>query len=331
MLFENCYSQNAVQDILNKYTDSISNYGIIALVDNGEIIKYGEIGFNYGEIKLKVDNRFCIGSVSKMFTSTIVLKLNELKLLNLNDSIGKYGFNTNFIDSSITIKHLLNHTSGLKEINGTELLNKSLTSPYSDFSDGYLFSKIDKIDFKKGTKYSYCNTNYMILKSIIERVTDKPIEFSIIEYIFKPTNMRNSYPFHSNQIDNISHPIIYKQDFHSIPKLGVNKISKGVGNIVCTPEDLNKFLRALLIDRIILNEKSIELMSDFKKSNNSYIGLGLFKEIYKKKTVMGHTGRTISYITYAFVDMESKTSYVIYTNNLNDEYIDEIFKKIIEL
>ena len=122
----------------------------------------------------------------------------------------------------------------------------------------------------------------------------------------------------------MAHPIIDGQDLQEVPKLGSNAISKGIGNIVSDIYDVNKFIRALLLDKTVLKPATLQLMSDFYSYKKNKVGLGLFEETYGGRTVWGHTGRQVSYISYAFVDTKTGQSFVILTNNANDEFADKI-------
>ncbi|MBD81559.1 MAG: hypothetical protein CL840_21755 [Crocinitomicaceae bacterium] len=317
-----------LQKILDQYKDSLSNYGIVALVDNGKSIQTAQIGWASEESPMQIDHRFCIGSVTKLYTATIILKLNELKLLSIDDSIAKFIPPHRFIDGSITIRQLLNHTSGIKDIVDAKLSNASLLDPYFDYSESYILNLIDTIDFAKGTKHSYSNSNYFLLRKIIERVTDKPYESVLDELIIKPLNLTNTFPYHSNNIDSLAHPILGKQDFHDLPKIGVNQISIGIGNVVSTAADVNAFIRSLFMDNRILNSNSLKTMTTFKTFNESTVGLGVFLENFGGRTVQGHSGRTISYIAYAFVDKPKRISFVLICNNANDPYIDKLIEKV---
>ena len=321
------YAQN-VQAILNQYRDSIKDFGIVALVDNGAKADVGAIGYSHKDVPIALNNRFCIGSVTKMYTSVMILKLQEKGKLNINDSLYRYIPRHPFIDSTITIKQLLNHNSGIADFLSDDFLNAPFYDPYGDYSDKVIYSKIDTIDFVKGSRISYCNTNYFLLSKIIERVTDKSYESNVQEMIFNVLGLKNSFPYTSNSIDNLAHPIIDKQDLQEYPKRANNAISQGSGNIVSDVYDLNKFLRALLVDKTLLKPESLKLMADFKTYNKSKLGLGLFEKKYSEKIFWGHSGRQVSYITYAFVDVKTGRSIVVINNNANDEFIDKVFEKL---
>jgi D-alanyl-D-alanine carboxypeptidase len=317
-----------VQSVLNEYKDSVPDFGIVALFDSGNLIDTGSIGYSFEKNPISTKNRFCIGSCTKMFTAFTVLKLQEKGLLNINDSVYRYLPKHKFIDSTITIKQLLNHTSGLTDILKNGFQNEPFINPQGDFSDKVLFSRIDTIDFEKGSRYQYCNTNYFLLAKIIESVTDKSWEMNIQELIINPLNLKNTFPYHSNTINNLAHPIIDGQDLNETPKFGNNKLSQGSGNVVSELLDLNIFIRALLIDKILLDKNSLDQMTSFFEYKNTKTGLGLFEDKYGNRILLGHTGLQISYISYVFADPKTGESIIVLNNNANDGIIDKVFEKL---
>lgn len=319
------------QSILNTFKDAVSDFGMVALIDDGKNIDTASIGFAYSKKAISTKNRFCIGSCTKMFTAVTILKLLEKGLLNINDSIYKYLPAHQFIDSTITIKQLLNHTSGLTDMLKNGFQNEPFMNPKADFSDKVLYSKIDSIDFEKGSRYSYCNTNYFLLAKIIEKVSDKSWEMNIQELIINPLQLKNTFPYYSKTIEKLAHPMIDGQDLHKYDKFPCNILTKGAGNIVSDVYDLNTFIRALLIEKNLLTNNSLSLMTDCYQYKNTKSGLGLFEEKYGNRVMLGHTGRQISYLCYAFVDQKTGESIVVINNNANDEIIDQAFEKLCKM
>lgn len=315
-----------VQSALNEYKDSVTDFGIVALIDNGTFLDTASIGYSFDKNPISTKNRFCIGSCTKMFTAVAILKLQEKGLLNINDSLYRYLPKHPFIDSTITIKQLLNHTSGIADFLNGGLMNESILHPYGDFSDRVLLDNIVGVSFEKGTRWEYCNTNYLLLTKIIEKVRDKSWEMNIQELIINPLQLKNTFPYFSNSIDNLAHPIVDGKDYHSTPKIGIHTISIGSGVIVSDIFDLNTFIRALLIDKTLLSKNSFELMTSFYSYKTTKWGLGLEEANYGNRIMLGHTGRQLSYITYAFVDPKTRESIIVMNNNMNDEVVDKVFE-----
>lgn len=324
------WCQNPVQETLDRFQDSIPYYGIAALVDDGNMAHSGAIGVSHDDQPLTTSHRFCIGSCTKMFTATLILMLHERGQLRLDDPLHQYlqPFQLT-VDSTISIRQLLQHTSGIGDFAAGDFVNTPLLFPHADYSDTRLLKRADTTLFPKGTRYSYSNTNFLLLRKIIEVVTDRPYELALMDYLLNPLDLTNTFPYYSNQIEHLAHPIIGKQDLHDIPKLGSNTISRGVGNIVSDLADVNTFLRALLIDRSLLKPETLALMLVSYEDEHGKVGLGLFYDDWSGSELVGHLGRQVSYISYAYVNVETGTSYVVLNNNANDTVIDRVFESLV--
>lgn len=316
-------------DILDQYKDSVKGYGIVALWDDGQRLDTAAVGVSHPGVDLTVNNRFCIGSCTKMFTAVIVLQLQEEGLLKIDGRAVDFLPSHPYIDSAITIRQLLNHSSGLGEMLDNGFVNEPFVNPHGDFSDPVLFGHIGPPAFPPGTRSSYCNSNYFLLSEIVERITDRSFEANLNERIIGPLGLKNTFAYHARTIPGLAHPMLDGEDLHEMPKMAGALVSKGSGNVVSDVQDLNKFIRALLIERTLLDEKSLAEMSTFDSTAKSSMGLGLFEREYAGRRLRGHTGRQVSYITYAFADQRTGESFVVINNNANDEVIDVVFERLV--
>lgn len=138
---------------------------------------------------------FHLASVSKTFTAMGILKLWELKKLELEDTLGKYF--PGFPYPSITVKMLLNHRSGLP--NYTHYMEaykwdkKKMVTNQDVLNSFYTFRP--GLDFTSGKRFAYCNTNYALLALIIERVSGKSYPDFMKETFFTPLGMQDTYVF----------------------------------------------------------------------------------------------------------------------------------------
>lgn len=158
----------------------------VAVVRDGKPVKLQGYGFANLEHKVPVtpDTVFQLGSVGKQFTASIVLLLAQDGKLSVDDPISKY---LPFAPDSwkpITVRNLLNHTSGIKDY--TRFLDLSRDATAEETAKTLL----DKpLDFEPGTKWAYSNTNYLLLGVIIEKVSGKFYGDLLAERVFKPLGM----------------------------------------------------------------------------------------------------------------------------------------------
>jgi CubicO group peptidase (beta-lactamase class C family) len=158
----------------------------IAVIKDGKVVR--EAGYGYANLEHKIpvtkDTVFEIGSISKQFAAEAVMLLVEDGKLNLDDPINKYlSANAPKTWEKLTIRHLLNHTSGLKD--WTEVNKFSYRREYTaeEFID---LVREFPLGFEPGSSWLYSNTNLPLIGVIVERAAGKPYEDFVAERIFKP-------------------------------------------------------------------------------------------------------------------------------------------------
>ena len=164
---------------------------------DGKIVKaqgYGMADLEW-DAPVKPDTLFQSGSVGKQFTATAIMMLVEEGKVGLDDSVQKYFPDAPESWKNIHIRNLLTHTSGLAEYESDE--RSKPDGPFYlrlDFTEAQLSKKITElpIDFKPGEKWSYRNTNYVLLGFLIHRVTGKFYGDFLKERIFAPLGMTNT-------------------------------------------------------------------------------------------------------------------------------------------
>src|SRR5689334_4252626 len=134
--------------------------------------------------------RYHIASVSKPFTATAILQLQEQGRLNVADPVSKYvpGFPKG---ERITVDHLLTHSSGIPDINGIDGIDMFERSPHTLEQLVAKFAGLP-IEFAPGSKQSYSNSNYNLLALILEKVSGESYENYLRRHIFEPVRMKDS-------------------------------------------------------------------------------------------------------------------------------------------
>nr|WP_322624139.1 serine hydrolase domain-containing protein [uncultured Flavobacterium sp.] len=192
------YSQNAQfeneLDALFKKDFSERTPGCsILIMQNGKTVynkAFGSANLEL-DVPLKTESVFSIASITKQFTAVSILQLVSKGKLKLNDPIEKYV--ADFSGKGILIEHLLTYTSGLKDYLQIETGQKQGERlDYSPIELINLFKNIP-LEFEPGTKYKYCNSDYIILGYIIEKVSGKTYDEYLKENIFTPLKMEHTY------------------------------------------------------------------------------------------------------------------------------------------
>ncbi len=173
--------------------------GSILVAKNGHIIfeKYSGTAHLPGTDAITENTALHIASVSKTFTAMATLKLMQDGQLNIDDEFSKYFKTFNY--PGVTVRTLLNHRSGLP--NYTHFLDnmgwdKSRVASNDDVLDFLITRKAELVDITApNTHFSYCNTNYVLLALLIEKITGKKYADYLNETFFVPLQMKNTYVF----------------------------------------------------------------------------------------------------------------------------------------
>lgn len=298
---------------LNKYLDEVVNYkkamGDLSLLNKGEIVYQRHFSF-MDEGKTPI---YRIGSISKIYTSVIILRLIEEGKLKLSTKLSKF-YKALPGANKITIEHLLRHRSGLP--------NLTDQSDYESYSENKITEKEQikrfkkyKLEFKPGSKYKYSNTGYILLSYIAERVSSDSFQELLSKYITSPLNLKNTYLYvkeapKKNEVK--SYKFLRNWDeggntHQSIPL--------GAGALVSTSQEVALFLRALLTGSLI----SKNSLKEMKKLKDGY-GLGITTFKYRNKIAYGHTGGIDEFRSIASYIIEDDLAIVQLTNGLATDY-----------
>lgn len=275
-----------------------------------------------------------IGSISKTFTSATILKLQEEGKLNINDLASKYlpeevTRNVANLDKA-TIRNLLQHTSGVYEYLGIKgiLAIKNLSVKHKSAAENIKSIYGKKAQFEVGTKWSYANSNYLLLSLIIENITKKSSYEVVTEKVIKPLGLKNTYAsttlpasLSNAYYDNFNNGMMIDQT--EIDNNAVGGQDMLDGGLISNSYDLAIFMEALKTGKL-LSAKSItemELPIGFYveiPEDLNYIkdyGLGVFKLDIDGKKGIGHGGNVFGFNCIAYYFPEQKISISIMLNS----------------
>ncbi|MGK4568057.1 serine hydrolase domain-containing protein [Flavobacterium sp. 3HN19-14] len=256
--------------------------GSIAITEKGVPIYTRAIGKDDIESgkKSTVASKYRIGSISKMFTATLVFKAVEEGKLDLAQVI--YAYFPNIENSkTITIANLLNHRSGIHNLTVDEDYQLYFTKPKTEAELVAIITK-SKSDFKPDSKAEYSNSNYVLLSYILQKAYKKPYKAILDEKILKPLGLKNTYFGGKTDLkknENFSYSFTTK--WEKEPETDMS-VPMGAGGIVSTPSDLTVFIKALF-DKKIINEKSLGVMTSIKDG----YGSGVFETPFYDKKSLG--------------------------------------------
>jgi CubicO group peptidase (beta-lactamase class C family) len=332
-------SQVSDLDIFPEKYNSIlkeQNKGIAILVKKNNKIETTSLGnFNLSE-----NSVFNIGSATKTFTAILIMQEIEKGNLRLTDSIGSYLTPIQNVDGDLLIKELLSHESGLDEVIGRNILDIFYAKNDSIYNLS-LLNNIEKSKAEIKGKFDYCNTNYLLLGKILEKITDQSYFDLLRERIFIPLQMNNTYPYIHKNLPNLARP--YHDNTDVTEYLDFRffaNIANSAGSIASTLIDMEKFYSSLFETEILLRKETVKMMME---SGNEAYGLGVFKHEINNQIYYGHGGNNIGYAFRNLYNPITKDMYLMFSNSitiqsrelikndlmafLNDKAIDE-FKSI---
>ncbi len=313
----------------------------VAILIPGEGTWTGVYGESFAGEPIRKEMYFPIGSNTKTFASTILLKMQENGLLSLDDTIGTWLQNIQNVSGQITVRQLLNHTSGLYSYTDTSAFFAAMNSDYN-----HIYQPEDMLQFIStpralpGAKWEYCNTNYLLVGLIIKKILNQPFDAVVRSMVLTPQGFSNTvtYPAETPP-DTIPHGW-YSSSATTIGDMQVDvgwsnkaflSMASSAGDIVSTAEDNVKFWHELMSGQII-NNASLTQMKTFMPAPfgryNMY-GLGLFRGVLNNRVFHAHGGTCFGYLNENLVDSVSGVCITVLTNQ---DYVanDAIFNRLVK-
>lgn len=311
-----------LDELIQAYCKVNKFNGSVLISRKGEILLKKGYGIKNAAINTMNDGNsiFKIYSVTKTFTATLILKLVELNKLSLSDKLNK--FYPEFPrGDSITIEHLLTHTSGIYEYTkGSDLADPSEKSFIK-------FIVTKPLDFSPGTTWSYSNSGYWLLGFIISKVTGMTYEDAVRTFIFKPLHMGHS-GFDFKGLSHKNKTTGYELFSATIKKEAIEYTLGpfSAGAIYSTVDDLFKFHNGLQNFSII---KEASLKKAYKPSRNNY-GYGWIIDSLDGKLRVSHSGGAAGYRSN-FMRIPADDICIILFNNNENAIVDLITKNLIQI
>lgn len=272
--------------------------------------------------KISGTHPMVLASISKMFTSAVILLLYEEGRINLQSGISHYLGDSLLAQLTkpddyrsgmeIKVLDLLRHTSGLRDylfdnpkfLPGVFNEPDKQWSPQSLLRSFYSSGLAQEFPGKSDSKYYYSDTNYLLLGLIIESITGKSLSEVFQEKLFKPLGINDAYlQYYETPSSNINSPVEPYFGSFNISKLNTSFDWAG-GGLVMLPQELYEFARALFNNRLFRLPSTLEIYLDgidtgeegFEKYNYA-CGINIVK-LADKPLLMGHSGFYGSFLYY---------------------------------
>ncbi len=274
---------------------------------------------------------YLIGSVTKTITSACILQLADEQILNLDDSLHEWLPTMPYIDNNITIRQLLNHTSGIFDVLSHPHNQDSLLADISriwtpeELIDRFISPSL----FQPGTSWSYSNTNYFLLSMIIREATGNPFYTELRNRFYSPLQL-NSFAIPSFEtlnspvahlwLDITGDGVLDDADSFYMNYLSLNSTAGAAGGYFSTPTDCTKWMRSYMRGDLL----SAGMMAEAKttvsapSSQGGRYGLGLMKNQthFLGYEAYGHGG-DLAYHASSWYFPQFDQSITVFTNDNN--------------
>ncbi|PZF72430.1 serine hydrolase [Taibaiella soli] len=328
--------QQHLQDTLNHMQALYKFKGLQAAVNYKNIGNWkGSSGVSQDGVPMADNMLIGIGSNTKTFVSAIMLKLYEDGQVNLTDTIGTWIQGYANINGAITIKQILNHTSGIfsytEDPHFWDSVNLNMNKIWT--KEELLHDFVGTPDFAPGASWNYSNTNYIIAGIIEEAITGRQMYQLLRDSIFNPVQLNETFfpPYetvtlpYAHYWTYIGHN--YIEDASPYLSEELYSIANSAGGIVSTASDDAKFWQALfngdIIKKSTLNNEMLQWVNI---SSTIGYGLGIFRERYLNNTVFDHGGTWVGQINSNLMDTARGIAITVLSNqdSLSNTFTEKV-------
>ncbi|MBX3476863.1 MAG: serine hydrolase [Brevundimonas sp.] len=310
-----------MDQVVRRAVDQGEFTGSVLVVRDGEVLLDRGYGLANREWNIANDGetKFRLASVSKQFTAVAVMLLVQQGQVDLDAPVKTYLTDAPATWDAVTVRHLLNHTSGVPNFTGFDDYQALKTLPTT--VDGLIARFRDRpLDFQPGERWSYSNSAYVLATAIIERVSGRTYADFVVENLFRPLDMADSgYDRHETILPRRASG--YSPDTDGVVNADYVDMSvpQGAGALYSTTHDLRQWEDGLFGGRL-LNAAS---MAELTRPGLDDYALGLFVKPSGDGQVISHTGGIEGFNTYMGRDT-GRAITVVALSNLNSPSVGKL-------
>ncbi|WTO38997.1 beta-lactamase family protein [Streptomyces achromogenes] len=277
---------------------------------------------------ISTGDRFRIGSVTKTFTTVVLLQLVDEHRLALDAPVNRYlpGL---LPDDRITVRHLLSHRSGLYDYSD-DMFAASVSGFEAVRKKVFTYRQLVALSLKKprtnapGAAYAYSNTNFVVAGLLVEKLTGQPVGTAYRNRIVKPLKLTDTFYVHPDTAIPGRHTRGYlTPDRAGAPLVDATaqtvSWAQSAGAVISSARDLDVFYGALLRGRLLSAARLADMERFTKVNSTTAYGLGLRRrDLSCGVSVYGHTGAVQGYYTYAFGTKDGGRTLTAMANTSNN-------------
>jgi len=297
--------------------------GVVLVADHGKVLYKKAFGVaNITTQKpLQTTSAFNLASVSKQFIAMMVMMLQEKGKLGYDDPVQRYL--PSFPYETISIRHLLTHTSGLPEYFDLVLEHhNTLDTLTNDELLELLATHKPKPRFKPGEQWEYCNTAYVLLASVIEKVSGMPVDAFFKQQITGPLGLRYTYVYTLGMPRSPDNRVLgfRRENGRDLP----NDLIRfdgvvGDGNIYSSVEDLLKWDQALYREKLVSAKTMQEAYTPVRLNNGKTYPYGFGWRVDSTGFVLSHSGSWVGFLNEIVRDTKQHQTLIILSSGSDGE------------
>ena len=253
----------------------------VAVVQHGKLVYTHAYGLARLQPPKKAtpDMRYSIGSISKQFTATAILLLQEEGKLSIDDPVGKYvpGLTRG---NDVTIRQILSHTSGYQDYWPEDYVMTPMLHPETAQQIMDTWGK-KPLDFEPGTQWQYSNTNFVIAGAIVEKVAGESLWQFLGEHVFHPLEMKSAWNSDEHKLTDVDATAYYRHALGPLrvaPKEGAGWMY-AAGELAMTAHDLALWDTSLIAGSVLKPESYKQMFTEVKlkdgKGTEYALGVGV--------------------------------------------------------
>jgi N-acyl-D-amino-acid deacylase len=298
--------------------------GVVLIAKKGQIEYQTAWGTTstHSEKRLDITSSFNLASISKQFTASLIMLLQEKGKLAYDDWVKSYL--PDFPYPNVTIRNLLNHTSGLEEYFDLADLYTNTLDTLDNFKVlSLLMDYHPPLRFDPGTQWEYSNTGYVLLGSIIEKVANQPYETFFNDQIAKPLDLKNTFVYYlnmKNQPDQRDQRVIGSKRIHG--KFVDHDLMRydgviGDGNIYSSAADLLTWEQSLYGSKTVSKTSIAAAFTPVRLKDGTTHPYGFGWNINTHENIVSHAGSWVGFKNFIERDLNHNKTLIILTSSSN--------------
>jgi D-alanyl-D-alanine carboxypeptidase len=337
------------QEHLDQFQERFKFRGVsTAVLMHDQPIWFGSTGYSHDQIILENRSFFRIGSITKTYTAAVVLKMAEQGLIDLDSPIERWIDDFENVDRSATVRQLLNNTSGIYNFtNHPSFWNDIFVNPGKIWMPEMVLKYIEEPEFPPGDRFSYSNTNYILLGMIIREVAGKSYSQQLRKLILDPFRLSETFLEVEETVTGMSVHGWYDfdndgsdNDISLDTQTAIDSAAWTAGAVSATAADLVRFSQMLFDQRKIISPAFLEQMLEFNpvigENGTKGYGLGIQLKHIAGKDYWASAGAYPGYNAVLVYSPEDRASLAFLINhhnvssNIEAVFIQEMFDLIAE-